>query len=224
MIRAGLVAAVASLAAAASLVAACGSTGAATPQQTLRDYERALSNEDPAAARRLLDQTARASTSEQRFEDEFQRRVDAGDVYQRRVAAAAEADATVAAELEYNGYDRVELVLLDGEWRIQSGVGAVDSRDTPRAAAVAFIRAVEANDTRRMMNLVPSEWRARMSEEDLADWMQSRAAELAELVALLKTAVDAPVSMHGDRATLRYGSRQMSFVRESDSWMIEDFD
>ena len=203
---------------------ACGGTGSTTPQQTLRDYENALGRHDADAARQLLDDAARSSTSEQRFEEEFQRRIEAGDDYRRRVIAAANADATIVSELDYDGYDRVHLILVDGQWRINSGVGAVDSRDTPRAAAVAFIRAVEAGDTTRMMNLVPSEWRARMSEEDLAVWMQTRQAELAEIVALLKTAIDTPASVSGDRATLRYGSRQMSFVRESNSWMIEDFD
>lgn len=199
----------------------CG--GASTPQRTAADYEGAVKSGASERAWRLHTQDYRASVSRDRFESDFERRVEAAADVVPALEHASNSDASLTAELPYSEYETVELAFVDGAWRITAGVGQLYSQSTPRETIVSFIRAVEAGNAAALMPLVPPEFRAQMSEADLERWLDESADDLAQTVALLKSSVDGPIYESGDSATIRYGASTMTLRRESGRWLIEDF-
>ncbi len=195
-----------------------------TPQDAARDYARAVRHDDPGLALSLSSEALRERTSEDRFAADFQRRVDAGDSLVEGLRHAADSDASLTASLPYSEYEKLELAFIDGRWRIVGGVAEFFGQRTPRAALVTFIRAVEAGDTQVLLAVVPAEYRSRIDASDLDEWLDRRADELAETLALLRSSLDAEIPEHDGRAVFRYGAREMEFVREDGRWVIADFE
>ena len=164
--------------------AACG--GAATPQETLRQYRDAIESEDQRHAWSLLSPEYRAQISEERFEADFGRRVDSGEMLIEQLSDAARNDASLTATLPYSGFETLELAFVGGRWVIVDGVGRLYSQSTPREALIAFIRAVQHENAEMLLRLVPSEYRAQMDVVDLAQWLDRRSSELDETLALLQ--------------------------------------
>jgi len=205
------------------VVPSLGCGGAATPQRTVQEYRNAIRSNSPGKAHALLSTDARLATPNDRFLASFQRRVDAGRPLLDQLEHATNADAHLTATLQYSRYERVEMELVEGRWVITSGLGELYSQSSPRATATSFIRSVQANDAQALLRLVPAEYRTRMSVEDMASWLELRADELAETIALLELHLDQPIGITGTNATLRYGVGEMTFVLEGGRWMIENF-
>ena len=201
---------------------ACG--GAATPQEVLREYRDALDSADPDRAWDLMSPDVRSSSSEERFEADFERRLQAADVLAEQLDDASRSDAVITATLDYGRFESLEMAYVDGGWQILEGVGIFYSQASPRDALVSFIRAVHHSDIEQILLLVPVEYRAQMDADDVTDWLDRRNAELSETIALLEANVDTPIVESGDSAVLRYGSREIRFLREGGVWVIEDFD
>lgn len=167
---------------------------------------------------------ARAATSRERHDVEFSRRVEAGKPLREALRDAGRADARVTATLPYSRYETAELAWIEGRWQIVSGVARFYSQATPRDAAISFIRALEQGDASALRRLAPSAYRAQMSEDDVARWLEREEDAIAELIALLSASVDGPVVETGDTAVLRYGSSQLLMENEGGSWVVVDFE
>lgn len=204
-----------------SLVACAGGN---TPHDAVRQYRDALAAPNETAALGAMSPSSREAMAPTRFSSEFERRREAGAPLLEQLDAAASADAQLTATLEYSDFERVELAYIDGQWRVLAGFADFDDQSSPRAVAVAFIRAVEVNDAGAIMRLMPSGFRAQTDEETVAAWLLERADMLAETVALLRQSVNGTIAESGDEATLRYGSHEMRFAREDNVWVIADFD
>lgn len=198
--------------------------GGATPQDALRAYAAAVRHADADRAWSLATADYRAAHSRERFDAEFAARVAGGDAYADALADAADGAASVSAELAYSDFETLELRYIDGQWRIVDGVGDLFSQATPRDALQTFVRAVRANDAAALLRLVPAEFRARITEDDLAEWLATRSEALAETVAKLEASADAPIRERDGRAVLRYGAEEMVFALEDGRWVIADFD
>ena len=205
-----------------ALAAACGPR--ATPGATVDAYRDAVAGDHPGRAWALMSGDAQASTSRARFDAEFDRRVAAGDALTDALDDASRADVVLSATLPFSSFEAVELGYIDGQWRIVGGLGTLYDHDTPRGATISFLRAVRARDAAQLRALAPAEWRAWMSDDDVAEWMAANAERLDEIAALVEAALDGPLSVGEERATLRYGGAEMVLVREGDRWVIEDFD
>lgn len=208
---------------ASATLGACA-RGGATPQDALRAYSSAVRSGDADRAWALTTTDYRAAHSRERFEAEFEARAAGGDAYADQLAEAADGAASVSAELPYSEFETLSLRYVDGQWRIVDGVGDLFSQATPRDTLQTFVRAVRANDATALLRLVPAEFRARITEDDLAEWLAARSDELAETVAKLEASADAPIPERDGRAVLRYGAEQMVFALEDGRWVIADFD
>lgn len=94
---------------------------------------------------------------------------------------------------------------------------------SPRAALRSFVAAIEANRWDVLLALMPAADRAGLDAAALERSLAPRVEELTRLAALLSTALDAPIEIVGERATLTYGEGfSMRFVRESEGWKVED--
>jgi hypothetical protein len=203
-------------------LSACG--GGSTPQDLVNEYAQALEGDNANRAYNLTSPEYRSANSVNRFESEFGRRVEAGSDLTDALREAADGDASLTARADYSDYESVELEYRGDRWVITGGVGVFFSQETPRDTLITFIRAVKGRDTGTMLRLVPGEFRSRIDSDSLEAWMDIRAAELAETLALLEASVDSPIREREDTATLRYGAREMRFIREGSRWVIEDFE
>ncbi len=210
--------------AAGATVAAMGCAGGVTPQDTVREYARAVDRGDSDRAWALTAPEARSATSRARFNTDFASEAAAGESYTDALRRAADGSAELHAELPYSDFETATLAYVDGAWVITGGVGDFFSQATPRDTLRTFIRAVQSQDTQALMPLIPGEFRAQIEEDDLATWLEARSVELEQTVALLLSSVDAPIRERDGEAWLRYGSHEMSFVSENGRWVISDFD
>lgn len=198
--------------------------GGNTPQDAVREYAGAVDDGNADRAWRLTSPRYRAGTSRARFEAVFADRAEAGPEYADQLRAAARNDAELDAKLEYSGFETVTLAYTPDGWRITGGVGAFFSQSSPRDTLATFIRAVRRGDTATLARLVPAEYRAQISDADLARWLEARADELADTIALIEASSDAPIRQRDGTAVLRYGAREMEFRLEGGRWVIADFD
>jgi hypothetical protein len=203
-------------------VSACGPRS--TPGATVDAYRNAVQSNRPGQAWALMSDEVRSTTSRARFDTGFEQRVEASADLLDALDDAAHADAVLMAHLPFSAYETLELGWIDGQWRIVGGVGTLFDHATPRSTVISFVRAVRARDAAQLRALAPAEWRAWMSNEDVAVWMAENAGRLDEIAALVEAALDGPVTATDDRASLRYGGAEMVLVREAGRWVIEDFD
>lgn len=122
--------------------------------------------------------------------------------------------------------DQLTLVLVDGEWRIRGNVVDFYDQSTPRAALRSFVRAMERRRYDVVMRFVPEADREGMSAEQMQQaWEGESREEIERLVADLRSSLDEPIEIVGDRATMSYGDgAAVQFVREDGVWRIEDPD
>lgn len=204
------------------LLAAC--SGTSTPQSVVDAYADAIDSDNANRAFGLTSPEYQAATPRARFEDEFDRRVEAGRDLVDALRDSADGPAHVRAVAPTSDMESIELELRDGEWVIVDGVGSFFSQASPRDALRTFVRALRTNDVATLLRLVPGEYRAQIDETTLEEWLALRVDELAETLALLEASIDAPIQQRDAEATIRYGAREMRFSREGNRWVIEDFD
>jgi len=122
--------------------------------------------------------------------------------------------------------DELTLVLVDGKWRIRGNVVDFYDQSTPRAALRSFVRAMERRRYDVVMRFVPEADREGMSPEQMQQaWEGDSREEIERLIADLRSSLDEPIEIVGDRATMSYGDgAAVQFVREDGVWRIEDPD
>ncbi|MBO6939692.1 MAG: hypothetical protein JJ863_32275 [Deltaproteobacteria bacterium] len=136
-----------------------------------------------------------------------------------------EADEVEAAVPLPDG-DELTLVLVDGKWRIRGNVVDFYDQSSPRAALRSFVRAMERRRYDVVMRFVPEADREGMSPEQMQQaWEGENREEIERLIADLRSSLDEPIEIVGDRATMSYGDgAAVQFVREDGLWRIEDPD
>jgi hypothetical protein len=142
----------------------------------------------------------------------------------RRLRAGAHALSVHASYVYEDTGEELRLVQEDGKWRFDVNPLDFYPQDTPRGALRSFIRAVELKRYDVLVRLVPKSYA--MTEAQLRTQFEGpMAKEVAALLGRLRGALDAPVDLHGDQASILYGDRQeIRFRREDGVWKIEDFD
>lgn len=200
------------------LVAACAS--APTPQDTVREYAKAVRNGDAARVYDLSDQ-------------QYQRMYGPADVKRALAAtdrsqAAAQLEAqrshTATALVVLDDGTRVRLVMEDRGWRIASGGIEPASVDEPVEALATFLRAALTGRLAVVRGLMPPEFYDRyLADETLAAHLmkqRSRLREAQEGISGLKA--DAAV-IDGDRASIAYGDgKSAQLVRVDGQWRVLD--
>lgn len=202
-------------------LAACAS---GTPQDVVAEYGKAVQASNPKAAYALLAPELREETPYPEFLEQWRERRQALVGAAPGFQDARDTPAYVTAELDYNDYDKLQMTLGPDGWRISGGVLALYEQDSPRAAVVSFVRALEARDHERLMQFIPSDYAQHMTPESLAADLDSRKEEVDALVLELKANLDQPISVRGDHAYLRYGEHKVTLVLEGDAWKVEDPD
>ena len=122
--------------------------------------------------------------------------------------------------------DELTLVLVDGKWRIRGNVVDFYDQSSPRAALRSFVRAMERRRYDVVMRFVPEADREGMSPEQMQQaWEGESREEIERLIADLRSSLDEPIEIVGDRATMSYGDgAAVQFLREDGVWRIEDPD
>jgi hypothetical protein len=205
---------------------ACGTSCAAQrpvgPETTLADFAAALERGDLQRAYELLSADARKRWTREQFE----RQVRDNPKETRALISALHRPAApvLVARTALPDGPTAELSRApDGSWRIDSVLTDFYGQDTPREALESFVRAVENARWDVVYGLMPEADRAGLDVETLAKNLEAQVEELTRLVALLKTSLQSPIEIVGDRATMPYGeSYTARFVRENGRWKLED--
>lgn len=194
------------------------------PQRVVAQYGQALKADNPRDAYELLSPELRARVSFEDFADDWKQRRKALHSVQSELINATQQPARVEAQIAYSDYDTLTLRLREDGWRITGGVLDVASQDTPRQALVSFVRAMEARRYERLMLFVPERYAQHMDADMLKADFEKRSDEIDTLIAELKANLDNPIVERDDRATMNYGPRRVTFVRENKVWKIADPD
>lgn len=187
-------------------------------------YGEALEQDDAAAAWELLDPAVQQQLTRAGFEERWQALRLSEHKAAGEMAATADTPARLRATLDYSPYDRLQLRLTEEGWRITRGVLAVASQRTPHDTLVGFVRALESRNPEALLRFVPSAYAQHMTPALLQADLQARDDELQELVAALQAALNNPIQERGGRAWMRYGDREITFIREGELWKVEDPD
>ena len=215
-------AALALLLLAAAVTSGCASSR--TPQDTVAAYGDALVADDPDAAWGLLSEEVQARTDLQSFRTAWKAQRQSLLPLARDFQEAPQNPSRVWANLRWSSYDNVELKLTDDGWKITRGVLDAYSQRTPQEALLSFVRALDRRRYDVLLKLAPSQYARHMTPESLKADLDARQDELDQLLAALQPHLQDPIEERGDRAVLRYGPHQVSFILEGDAWKIEDPD
>ena len=206
---------------------ALGACGARTarPASVVEAFGSALDDERYEDAYALLSTQYRRRVPFSEFKESLARNPSEVRELVGLLAHVDEAGEVEAAVALPDG-DELELVLVDGEWRIRGNVVDFYDQSTPRAALRSFVRAMERRRYDVVMRFVPEADREGMSPERMQEaWEGESREEIERLVAELRSSLDEPIEIVGDRATMSYGDGSaVQFVREDGVWRIEDPD
>jgi hypothetical protein len=208
------------------LVAGCHrSPGRESPSATVRAFAEDL------RAQRYADAYARLSETYRRRVplDELIRRLEANPDEARDLAALLERvsdEALVTARVTYGDGEILPLVLEDGDFRIAGDVADFYDQSSPRAALRSFVRAMERRRYDVVLRFVPEADLEGMTVEKMRQaWEGTGREEIETLLLRLREALENPIEVVGDRATMPYGERYTALlVREQGIWKIEDPD
>jgi hypothetical protein len=130
------------------------------------------------------------------------------------------------AVVEYGDGEEMHLVREDDGWRVSTDLVDFYDQQSPRAALRSFVRAMERGRYDVVLRLVPDADREGMTVERMREtWAGEGREEVQRLIASLRSSLEAPIEVVGDRATMSYGERfTVQFVREAGIWKIEDPD
>jgi hypothetical protein len=191
----------------------------------VKDYLRAVNRGQLHRAYGMLSERYRREVSEKDFVASA--RASGSDLKESQKAFLASSQPPrVRAHLTYGPGERLDLVVEDGQWKLDVDPLDFYSQRTPRDALRSFVRALERRRYDIVLRFVPERWRALMTEQKLKEkWEGDKRAELDVLLANLRRNLEARIEESGDRATMAYGDRfECRFVKENGLWKIEDPD
>ena len=194
------------------------------PEAVVAAFRGALAAGDTHAAYTLLSADAQARMTQAEFAAQLRDNPKESEALQRDLAKVGPAQVRAQVALPTAGR-AVELVRdpKGGDFRIESPLTEFYPQRTPRQALQSFLRAVENSRWDVVLRLMPEADRAGLDAETLGRNLSAQLEDLTRIVALLKTAQEAPIEIVGDRATMPYGeSYTARFLHESDGWKVED--
>jgi hypothetical protein len=210
----------------AAPVALAGCGGRQSPAvATLAEYSAALERGDYDAAYQMMADEFRRRHSK----DEFMRMLKESPAEVRETIARLRGPTravAISAELRYGIGDRLRLVEENGRWRIVESPIAFYSQATPRDALRSFIRAYKLQRWDIILDLVPSEYRERMTVDKVRKQFAGADQEaVAVMMSMLEANFDQPIVEKGAEARMPYGGRyEVEFRREAGKWKIQDPD
>jgi hypothetical protein len=137
-------------------------------------------------------------------------------------------NAPVTARLELPSGEVITLVEEHGQWRLDPAVLDFYGQHTPRQALRSFVRALSAGRYDILLRFVPRRLAQGLTAETLRQaWEGPERDDVQRMLGALRTSLDRPIEVVGDRATMTYGSggRYIAqLVREDGVWKVEDPD
>jgi hypothetical protein len=195
-----------------SLLACSGKQRVPPPETALQRYVTAVRDQDAAALRDMLKESARDEYSVAEIRELLER--DAAEFKERAgELSRAERKAGGMATVFLRAGRRAELSLEDGVFKVHSA-GMLPAKPTsPEAAALHLREAILARDYHRIEQVLSTEAR-----EEFAGAFERLSASLESL----DTAV---INVREDRATIEFmDGRTIILRREGMTWKIEEFE
>ncbi len=203
-----------------------GMTATATPEGTVAAFASALREGRVGDAYAMMSESYRRRVSYEEFERYF--RDYPAEVQQTaRSLSERRGRAEQEAVVQYGEGETLRLTREGGDWRVSTDVVDFYDQSTPRAALVAYVRAMERRRYDVVLErLVPAADREGMTEERMREAYEGDSREEIERqLANLRAALDNPIEEVGDRATMIYGERfRVQFVREDGVWRLEQLE
>jgi hypothetical protein len=143
-----------------------------------------------------------------------------------RALARPTAAPVVTATVNGPNGQELQLVLENGNWRVEATAIDLYAQDTPRHAVQGFVRALERKRYDVILRYVPDAHREGLDAAKLkSSWEGHDREEMEQVLSALKQALPtATIEETGERATMPYGAGTLQLVRERGLWKIEDFD
>jgi len=212
---------------AASAVGGCAGARPG-PSDVVASYTAALREQRYGDAYRLLSAEARRALP---YDDFEQLARSNPDEVRETVRSLDQVDPTapVTARMELPSGDTVQLVLENGQWRLDPSALDFYGQHTPRQALHSFVRALERRRYDVLLRFVPRRLAQGMTVDALRHAWESddEAEQVQSMLRALRAGLDHPIEVVGDRATMQYGLNGRfvaQLVREDGVWKIEDPD
>ena len=200
----------------------------AGPSDIVTSYTAALREQRYGDAYSLLSAEARRSLAYDDFEQLA--RTNPDEVRETiRSLDQVDPGAPVTARMELPSGDTVQLVLENGQWRLDPSALDFYGQHTPRQALRSFVRALERRRYDVLLRFVPHRLTQGMTVETLRHAWESddESEQVQAMLRALRSGLDHPIEVVGDRATMQYGLNGRfvaQLVREEGLWKIEDPD
>lgn len=200
-------------------LAACGA--APGPDQALAGLRDALARRDATAAYALMSSGYRARVPFDRFRAVVE---DGGAELDDAMAVLSAVDGPTEIEAHAHLADGTDVVLRseDGTFHVETDVVDYYAQDTPRSALRSFVRAADHRRFDVLLRLLPRADREALTAEQLAERWASDRERMERIVGALRLALEAPIEISGDRATLIGSGAHATFVLEGDRWVVRD--
>jgi hypothetical protein len=210
-----------------ALVGGCGHGGVwrsgQAPEAVAAAYAEALQRSDSADARRLLVRADRDALDTDTYARALSRDASEAQELAARLQHAEGVQVTARVRLEDG--TSLELELEDGHFHVVDPLTRFYGQGSPREALRSFVRAVQRARWDVVLALMPDVERGELDAATLGQKLQARPDELQRLTAQLSQALEGPIEVVGDRATMPYGeSFTARLVREAGLWKVEDPD
>ncbi len=191
---------------------------------TARTFYKRLASGKPGQAYDLLDPATSRHVSKQEFEANLSSKTKADRAMYRKLAADAKLVSSRRLIVRLGNARKLVLEENGSGWKITSNPFAFYPQDTPRKALRSFLAALQHKRYEILMRFVPRTYRRRMSKKDLVAMFSGKKGQrIRELTEVLIKHLDAPMEIHGNKATLVYGDgATVTLVREEGVWRIED--
>jgi hypothetical protein len=205
---------------AVSAAIGCGGAGG-NPSGTLDRYAAALERKDWSAAYDMMSESYRSKVPR----EEFARMMADSRAEVKETSRRLRGNRRIEqnAELRFGLGDTVRLINEDGRWRIASNPVLFYSHASPRDALRSFLRAYRLERWDVMLRFIPDSYREKMTVDTLRK--QFSDDEVASMMNMLESNLDAEIDDKGNQARMPYGDRfEVAFVREDGLWKIDDLD
>jgi hypothetical protein len=213
----------ATLTALAATTSCSGSPSQQPPSTALtavRDYARALSDGENKAAYALMSPEYRERVSFETWQKNVADNPQEASEAARRLARVRD-DADLLA-LQQHSSQPLQLTEQNGRFYIASEPIELYEQSTPRAALRSFIEAFTRKRYDVIMRLMPEADKEGVTTDTLArDFGHNARDDIARMLSQLVPNLNAPIEVHGDRATMPYAHHhRVQFLLEAGRWRI----
>ena len=193
------------------------------PEATIRAFARALNQAKYDDAYALMSEAYRKRVSladfKKKLSENPQETLEASNALSH-VRAQAEQEAV----LVYDDNQELRLLRRGERWFLTTSVVDFYDQSTPRAALHSFVQAMQRKRYDVVMRLIPSADKEGITTDRMEQaWSGADREEVERMLSNLREHESDPIEVIGDHATMPYGEHmRVQFVREAESWKIED--